>query len=56
MAKKLVSATVDIDTDSDVRELAETEKRSFSSMVDVLLREALDARGVKKKPKKKTAK
>lgn len=48
MATKQISATIDIRVSKDVIELAVSEKRSFSQMVEMLLMEALVQRSNKK--------
>ena len=44
MNKVHISATVDLRTIDDVREMAKSNKRSFSQMVDLLLEEAVKNR------------
>ena len=56
MAKKeSVNTTIDADVIATVEELRKkpSENRNFSNMVETLVREALEARGIKIKPKKK---
>lgn len=43
-----ISASVRTETIDDIKALAEKERRSFSSMVDILLKEAVDLRISKK--------
>ena len=42
MTKEIISATIDNDTDNEVRKIAKKEKRSFSQMIDLLLLKALE--------------
>lgn len=44
MATKQISATIDLEIANDVTRLAEKEERSFSQMVEILLRKALLSR------------
>lgn len=46
MKKKRICATVNKETDVAVRKIAKKELRSFSQMVNVLLQEALKAKGL----------
>lgn len=50
MATKLLSATVQVETDEKIKLIAKKEKRSFSNMVDVLLMEAIKNRELKNVP------
>ena len=51
MPKEVIYATVDEGTIKEVKKLAhpDNENRSFSAMVDILLKEAVKARNGKKK-------
>ncbi len=49
--KKQIATSISSESISEILQLAKKERRSFSLMVDLLLEEALKARG-----KKKTAK
>lgn len=49
---KHISATVQEETVNAVNLIADKEKRSFSSMVDILLAEAVENRNSKKQTKK----
>lgn len=49
MAKEVISATVDTEIAEEVRKTADEEIRSFSQMVDLLLKEAIETRKQKKK-------
>lgn len=41
MSKEIISATIDKETANEVRELSKQESRSFSKMIDILLKKAL---------------
>lgn len=49
MAKKIISATIEEDTEKKVKKQAKLEQRSFSKMVDLLLLKGLEC-----VPKKQT--
>jgi len=42
MAKKIISATIEEDTEKKVKKQAKAEQRSFSKMVDLLLLKGLE--------------
>jgi hypothetical protein len=47
MAKASISATVDEDIIEKVEKSAKKENRTFSNMLETLIKEALAARGIK---------
>ena len=53
--KPAISARIDRSTRDAINEIAETERRSFSTMVDFLLAEAVFARGQREMASRKKA-
>ena len=54
MANRSTSIRISDELEKAVRALADEEERSFNKMICILVREALEKRGIPTKPKRRT--